>query len=336
VRNEEPQVLARVADALIAQRHQAWEAWFVDDASATADGHDLLVRRAAEDSRLHALRLPERRGKRRAQAEAIRRASARLIVTLDSDTVLDPGALDHVLQPFEDERVMGVMGSIAGLNVDSNSLTRIAASRQRHGVLGYWAMQSYFGAILCTWGAFSTYRREVITDNLDRYIDERFAGQPVETGDDRRLTFFALQRGRVVLAKNALAKTLMPSRPPHWVLQQIRWSRNYLRFGLRDAIQHGRRHPAIWLSVPDVIAWLCIPGFCLGLIGAPFAALAYFVPYYGWLGASALVEGRDGTPSRSALWLVAGPVLTLASGMVRFLIRLIALATLTKAGWGTR
>ncbi len=336
VRNEDTQILARVVDALVAQHHRNWEAFFVDDASVTSDAHELLLRRAATDSRIRALRLPERRGKRRAQAEAIRRSSAPFIVTLDSDTVLDPGALDHVLQPFENVQVMAVMGNIAGLNRDSNVLTRISASRARHGVLGFWAMQSYFGAILCIWGAFSAYRREVIADNLDRYVEQRFAGRPVDAGDDRRLTFFALQRGRVVLARNALAETLMPGRARNWLLQQIRWSREYLRFGLRDATRHGLRHPAIWLSFPDIVVWLCIPGLCAGLVANPAAAFAYFVPYYGWLGLSAVAWDDADSPARYPLWLIAGPILTLASGIVRFLVRLAALTTLTGPGWGTR
>jgi hyaluronan synthase len=173
--------------------------------------------------------LTERCGKRLAQAEGFRRSRASFIVTLDSDTVLDPDALAHLLEPFEDVRVMAVMGNIAASNRNANLLTRVAASRARHGIVGPWAMQSFFGAVLCTWGAFSAYRREVITHNLDDYLNERFGGRRVESGDDRRLTFFALQRGRVVLAKNALAKTLMPDRANDWLLQQLRWSRNYLR-----------------------------------------------------------------------------------------------------------
>jgi hyaluronan synthase len=336
VRNESIAVLDRVVEALTAQSHRDWEVFFVDDASESLDVHALLSRRAEADPRIQVLRLPERRGKRRAQAEAVQRTKARFIITLDSDTVLEKDALDHILQPFEEERVMAVMGNIAGLNRDSNVLTRMAASRARHGVLGFWAMQSYFGAILSTWGAFCAYRREVIADNLERYIGERFGGRPAETGDDRRLTSFALQRGRVVLAKNALARTLLPSGFPQWLRQQIRWSRNYLRYGLADAGRRGVHHPASWRTLPDIIAWLCIPGLCVGLIGAPMAALSYLVPYYGWLILSAMTNRDVQKPWRSPLWLVAGPLLTLASGSVRFLIRLMALATLGRAGWSTR
>jgi len=336
VRNESSEVLELVADGLLAQRHRNWEAFFVDDASELPKVHSLLSRRAEADPRIRALRLPERRGKRFAQAEAVRQTSARFIVTLDSDTVLDPGALDHILQPFEDDRVMAVMGNIGGLNRDSNALTLVSGWRAQQGVLRFWAMQSYFGAILCTWGAFSAYRREVVADNLDRYVRERFAGKLVEAGDDRRLTFFALQRGRTVLAKNALARTLLPTGLRQWLRQQIRWSRNYLRCGLADAMCHGIRHPAPWLALQDVIVWLCIPGLCVGIAGAPGAATAYLVPYYGWLALSAVAYGDAQGPMRSPLWLVCAPVLTLASGGVRFLIRCIALVTLSRSGWGTR
>jgi hypothetical protein len=91
------------------------------------------------------------------------------------------------------------------------------------------------------------------------------------------------------------------------------------------------------LSAHDLIAWLCIPGLCLGLIGTPLAAAFYLGLYYAWLAFSALTRKPEvRAPTQSALWLALGPVITLASGSARFLIRVVALVSLNAPGWGTR
>ena len=65
-------------------------------------------------------------GKRRAQAVTFGSDPlANVFVTLDSDTVLDPAAIEEGIKPFADRRVSSVAGVLLTLNASHNLFTRL-------------------------------------------------------------------------------------------------------------------------------------------------------------------------------------------------------------------
>src|SRR2546430_14901347 len=73
---------------------------------------------------------PERtRGKRMAQDAAFRHCHGELLVTVDSDTIVDPDAVSEIVAAFDDERVGAVTGDVGVTNFRTNLLTRLIEMR---------------------------------------------------------------------------------------------------------------------------------------------------------------------------------------------------------------
>ncbi|WP_158580709.1 glycosyltransferase family 2 protein [Cellulomonas rhizosphaerae] len=165
-------------------------------------------------------------GKRHAQITGVRHElGADVFLTVDSDTILDPDAVRHGLQPFADERVQSVAGIVLTANYGANLLTRMqelwftTLQMVNRGAL------SSKGSVMVNCGGLAFYRSGVILDNLDTYLGETLFGRPMHASDDSLLTLWALQRGRAVQQSTSFAFTLMPTKFSHHRRQQLRWMR---------------------------------------------------------------------------------------------------------------
>ena len=119
-------------------------------------------------------------------------------------------------------RTTGVAGFVSAYNWSQNVLTRLTDLRYVSAFLAERAAYSFFGAVLCCCGSLAFYRADVVRANLDDFLDQRFLGRVATYGDDRRLTNYALQSGRVVLCSRARASTAVPERFGHYLRQQVR------------------------------------------------------------------------------------------------------------------
>ena len=88
---------------------------------------------------------PENCGKRAAMAAGIRATEAEVIVFVDSDSVVEPGALRMLVQPLHDSRVGAVCGHADVLNVRESWLTRMQAVRYFVAFRVVKAAESVFG-----------------------------------------------------------------------------------------------------------------------------------------------------------------------------------------------
>ena len=70
-------------------------------------------------------RFHRNRGKRLAQGWAFQRIRADVVLTVDSDTILDPRCIENGLKPFTQSDVMAVCGNVRVLNRTRNLLTRL-------------------------------------------------------------------------------------------------------------------------------------------------------------------------------------------------------------------
>ena len=131
--NEDPAVLAACVASM---RHQVDELWVVDDGSA-------VPAYVFPDTR-H-VRFDVNMGKRSALAHVIKRTTAEVIVTVDSDTVVEGRAVRTLVSAFSDRRVHAATGLVRATNSQHNVLTRLIDLRYAAAFLGERAAYSAFG-----------------------------------------------------------------------------------------------------------------------------------------------------------------------------------------------
>ena len=234
--NEDPDLAVAGVRSMIHQTRPPQRIHVIDDGSsddAAASAVEAVLRAEAGRSTgvdWQVTRLPRNVGKRNAMAVGFRAAPhVDVFLCVDSDTVLDPAAIEHGLRPFGDPEVSAVAGLVMALNWNRNLLTRLIDLRYTSAFLAERTAYSYFGAVLCCCGSLSFYRASVIRQHLDDFVDQQFLGQVATFGDDRRLTNHALRAGKVVLAEESRAEMAVPERFGHYLRQQVRWNRSFIR-----------------------------------------------------------------------------------------------------------
>jgi hyaluronan synthase len=205
----------------------------VDDGSLD-DTWDHIDRVAdAYPGRLVAVKLVKNSGKREALRAGIERAQGDFIVTVDSDSRLDPGALRAIVAPFVDESVAAVAGKVLVLNRFQSLLTRLLAARFYITFDLVRGAQSRFGAVLCCPGALTAYRRTALLAVLKDWASQTFMGSPCTIGEDRALTSWLLRSGhRTVYQSSAIVRTLVPAAFGGVARMMIRWERGNVRESL--------------------------------------------------------------------------------------------------------
>ncbi len=190
----------------------------------------------------------QNKGKRHGMAVGALLARGDVLVYVDSDSFLLPGALRKIVQGLADPTVAAVAGHTDVENAGVNVLTQMQDVRYYVSYRVMKAAESLFGAVSCCPGCFSAYRTVCVLDVLDRWLHQRFLGRRVTFGDDRSLTNFLLRRYRVLYDCEALATTIVPDRWRKYVVQQCRWKRSWIRELLVAGRFIWRKHPAAVLS----------------------------------------------------------------------------------------
>lgn len=165
----------------------------------------------------------ENQGKRHAQANALRRSGADewdFVLTVDSDSVPDDDAVEHLLRSMSDPRVQAATGMILMRNWRDNLLTRLVDINVVMTCLTFRMVRSWLGVVSPTSGALALYRAGVVYDNLEDYL------RSGTIGDDRRLSFYALMRGQVVGVSDAVVETHLPASVRGTFKQRERWSKS--------------------------------------------------------------------------------------------------------------
>ncbi|MFD4190791.1 glycosyltransferase family 2 protein [Amycolatopsis thermoflava] len=252
--NEEPELLRRTVQALIDQTRPPDEIHVVDDGSA--------VPVQSFDHPLVTWHRQSNQGKRHAQANVLRtldRERIDFIVTVDSDSVLDPDALAHVLRPMSDQRIQAATGLTLVENRHKNLLTRVVDLEMVTWCMVTRMARSILGAVAPTSGILAIYRADLVYDNLEDYVTSGTAG------DDRRLTHYALLRGQVVAVNEALVHSALPERLGQMWRQRVRWFKSYWRY-VGWEIEHFPLIPLLFRAYamiftvvsPLVYAWVLI------------------------------------------------------------------------------
>lgn len=280
------------------------------------------------------------KGKRMAQKLGFDKATGDIIVTIDSDTVIDPvNGINTIIKQFKNPSVGAVTGDVKVLNKNDNFLTKLILYR-------YWlafnqerAAQSNFDAVMCCSGPFSAYRRSIIEKIKDQYIAQTFLGHISTYGDDRHLTNLILQDGHIVrFEKNAIAYTHVPNSIKAYIKQQIRWNKSFYRELLWTLRNVPTKH---FYMIYDMLMQLMLPYISIvatvGIVyTALFVSLKMALIFTMLLFTITTLKSIHGAYRTGEL----GFFLFLTYGFIHtvFLIpsRFYAIFTLKENGWSTR
>jgi len=206
----------------------------VDDGSR--DDTWFYIERAAQryPALVTPIRFSQNQGKRAALAQGFRRARGKIAVTLDSDSVIDPGALLALAGPFRHPNVGAVAGKVDVYNRRRGLIPRMLQVRYILAFDFLRAAQSTYRTVYCCPGALTAYRLAAVRQVLDAWERQTFLGARCTYGEDRALTNFILSSGYdTVYQRSAVVHTVVPDRYTTLCKMYIRWDRSYIREDLR-------------------------------------------------------------------------------------------------------
>lgn len=169
------------------------------------------------------LDLKENKGKAMALFEGAKITKGDIIITLDSDTFLEKGAIEKLVEKINEN--VGVAGFI---KVRDGLWSSIVTIEYWWGQLFLRVGQGNFGSVLITPGCFSAYDRElfikILSSDSRKYLSEDFF-----------ISFLSLRDGEISFAKEAVAETNSPKNLEGLVKQRLRWHRGFLQVIFRNA-----------------------------------------------------------------------------------------------------
>lgn len=254
--NEGPMVrksIDSVASALYP--HGRLEIFVVDDGSVDDTWEHIAQAASRYPDLVTTIRFPRNRGKRAALEAGFRRARGEIVVTIDSDSVIQPGTLLAMAGPFLDPKVGAVAGKVAVYNRAQGLIPKMLRVRYILSFDFLRAVQSAYGTVYCCPGALAGYRVSVVRQVLDAWKQQTFLGTQCTYGEDRALTNFILEQGfNTVYQRSAVVHTVVPRTYQKLCRMYLRWDRSYVREEIRFArILWKRPAGALLISLFDKV-----------------------------------------------------------------------------------
>jgi hyaluronan synthase len=354
--NEDPGFLAAGIRSFAQQTRRPRAVWLIDD-GCIRDGtaypilEDDLVKDAVLLARRVGIVVESHRqsnaGKRHAQARAFSRSDADVFVTVDSDTVLRHDAIEKLLVPFSRRRTMSVAGTACGQNYQRSLFTRVVEMGFVMSFIQGRMAEGFFGSVRVNCGILAAYRADLVRENLDRFLSQRFLGRPVKAGDDRILTLFAKERGRTEFQPEAIAYSALPVNLHHLVRQRLRWCRSFC-WGTLWLLRRPLTSADFWFTFTQILALAMFGISATASVTGAFTgsvSISLLTSTVETATGIALVShfryvlmARPETPVHERLltWFVS-PLMSLLSWGILMPLYFIAIATpKPQRSWGTR
>ena len=310
----------------------------IDDCSRD-DSYAQASAIAAEDPRLAVLRNPVNVGKRCSINRAVRESESEIIVSVDSDVVVERDAIRQLVRRFVDPRIAAVGGWVDVRNKHDNWLTRMQVLKYWYAYYVVKGIERAFRQVMSVSGCMAAYRRVVLVELLPVLDGRAILGVPIKYGEDRYLTRQILKAGyltTVTLA--ARCRTFVPNTLGAYFAQQLRWRRsNIVDYGA--GIGHvWRLNPLVAINYftaaivlvlyPIGVARVAAAGRLSAAIWIHVSLLAVYGAYYRWRVRAWPEHERVGVLS----YVPHALVMPITSG----LLVPLALLTLDSTSWETR
>lgn len=277
-------------------------------------------------------------GKRAALARGVKESKYDLVVFVDSDSFLDPFAIRNLVPPFKDPKMGGVSGRTDVANTYTDVLTKMQSVRYYIAFRIMKAAEAYFDSVTCLSGPLSCYRKQLVTDNMEGWLNQKFLGQKATFGDDRSMTNFVLNGYRTSYQDTAICSTIVPNKYKVFLKQQMRWKRSWLRESILAGKFMWKKEPFmsvlfyIGVLVPAIAPVVVI----YNLIYVPIAHGIFPTTFLiGLLMMALLMSFAQMFLRKSTTW-VFGMVFCIYYEAILLWQMPIAWVTFWKSTWGTR
>ena len=218
---------------------------FVDDRS-TDGTYDHLKAAQDEFPWMQVEQNPRNLGKRLGIKNAVLRIDSELVLSVDSDVIVEANSLKNLVRHMYASGADAVGGCVFVSNADQNWLTRMQAVKYWIGYQFLKNLENAFDHVMCLSGCLTLYKRDALLA-VDHDLERRsFLGDEVKYGEDRFLTRKLVERGyRTRLCFESRCFTKAPATISNYLSQQLRWRRsNTIDF--LTAIPHlNRFHPLV-------------------------------------------------------------------------------------------
>lgn len=278
------------------------------------------------------------KGNKFARAEGIKNARGEIIVFMDSDTMLRREAISHIVAPFKHRSVGAVSGHLKVKNPTKSLMAKLQDGWYYTNFRVFRGAEDRVRFVSCCPGAFSAYRRNVITPQvMDEWLYGKFMGLEVTAGVDRALTNLVLRNHDVVYQSSAVADTVVPHTWKRFINQQIRWTKSWIRETLllcTFAFKKGARSLFFYSSAILHLLNYCILFFSFFvlpfMIGVPFYPIFYLA---GATTAGVIYALFCRKETRLWKWRAVFPAFYT---LIILPIFFFSLVTLRNGEWGTR
>ena len=302
----EGRVIEKTLDSILASEYAgAIEVLVVDDGSSDDTTARVLAMKSAQ---VRLIRQPNS-GKAHALQHGVNEARHAYLIFMDADTVFDPAAIRHLLEPFCDNEV----GAVSGHARVGNPRRAIARFQDLEYICGFnldRRAYALWDCITVVPGAISALRKSAII---------AAGGFSYETlAEDTDITLSIHRAGyKVAYQSSAVAYTEAPETIPSLAKQRFRWAYGTLQCAWkhRDIVFNPRYKALGWFSLPgiwffQVVLVACSPFIDLLflqslLIGNEMEVLPFFIVF---LLSDLLLAGfavrLEGLPLSRALWII--------------------------------
>jgi len=281
-------------------------------------------------------------GKREAMYNGLSRSrkQSRVILFSDSDTVWDKSAAKKLVDClYEDSDTGAVTGEVAVLNHNYSVMTRIIGMRYHMAFHYERAAQSYFKTVTCISGPLGAYRRTVIENIKEDFINQTFMNKPCTYGDDRHLTNLVLIDGwKVRYASKAKCYTQAPTKFIALLKQQSRWGKSYWRELLWQAKALNKHGVYLYYDfiVTAILPFLLIGSVMLHIGQALLGDSSALVSLAYALAGMSLLRVLDPMIRNRDPWYLAFVLYAFVYFLVLLPVKVFALFTMTTGKWGSR
>lgn len=315
-----------------------------DDCSID-DSYDWLLKaqKSFPQVRMRVFRNHENSGKARTVFRALHESEAEVILSIDSDCIFAPDAIQELVSCFADPKIGGVGGVVGVRNVNDNVLTACQTFVYYICFQFLKSVETWTRTVTCISGCMFAVRRDLMLKLESAVLSRNWFGIPVNDGEDRFLTHMILLEGYgTVINTDAQCWTTVPHDMRTLFKQQVRWQRSGVRdffLTLKTLPQHiTRLHPNALFSqiFPTLAALASISIVLLIKEGSiPVAVAPAVVLFYGVL----IALFHLGTSLWNPEQKVRNPLSLFAFAPWIFagrLIEVLAAFSLDSRDWGTR
>jgi len=278
--HNEEQAIERSIQSLLEQGYPRKEIIIVDDGST-----DHTYQIANEFARKGLIKLVHREVSSGKKARAVNHgivfARGEIVVTVDADTLMEPMALQRLIEPFSDPRIGAVSGNVRVLN-HSNLLSKLQAYEYVLAMEMGRRFQAISGMLMIIPGAAGAIRLR-LARSVGLY-------DPDTITEDFDITIKVHKTGmKVKFASNAVGWTVVPDNWRDWFRQRSRWTAGQLQTLIKHRNLFFEHHFGRigLLAAPDMVlvdiillfartVWLLLlPLFYYGLL-VPLLVLIFF------------------------------------------------------------